>query len=62
MLLCNDCGKIIADSGYEKIHYGICASCPTPNEEIDPDCSDIKCCSECTYWNDRINIGSNPSK
>lgn len=62
MLLCSGCGKVIANSGYEKIHYGICASCPTPSEESDSNEPDIKCCSECTYWENRIIIDSNPSK
>ena len=43
MLLCSGCGKTIANSGYEKIHYGICASCPTPSEESDSNEPDIKC-------------------
>jgi len=33
MLLCKECGKTIADSGYEIVHYGICASCPLPSEK-----------------------------
>jgi len=60
MLLCSGCGKIIANSGYEKIHYGICASCPIPSEESNPDRPDIKCCNKCTYWDKRIIIDSNP--
>ena len=41
MLLCEKCGKIIADSGYEKVHYGICASCPLPSKEIKEDNSEL---------------------
>ena len=61
MLLCSGCGKIIANSGYEKIHYGICASCPIPSEESNPDTPDTKCCNKCRYWDKRIVIDSNPS-
>ena len=41
MLLCKECGKTIADSGYEKVHYGICASCPLPSEERKEDNSEL---------------------
>ena len=31
MLFCSVCNKLIANSGYEKVHYGVCSSCPVPD-------------------------------
>ena len=33
MLICSSCGKIIANVTPYPINYGICANCPTPEED-----------------------------
>ena len=34
MLICSECGKIIANTN-SNIHYGICSSCPMPHKDED---------------------------
>ena len=32
MLICSECGKVIANTN-PSVHYGICSSCPIPHKE-----------------------------